>query len=184
MKLLSVEIAILTRKELRPDPAHDPIFAIFWMLAIDDEDAENYIISQGVHFDSTRLRGQMNHCCETNSQLISCKDEEDLLEKFAAHVVDADPDVLIGYEIQNSSFGFMFDRAYQRFKMDFPARISRIIEPENRSRWTNDSYSYRHTSLISITGRHVLNIWRVMKNEVTLLDYSFENVIASVLKIR
>lgn len=47
-----------------------------------------------------------------------------------------------------------------------------------------ERYGYTHSSGISITGRMVLNVWRIMRSEVTLNIYSFENTVYHVLHKR
>lgn len=44
-----------------------------------------------------------------------------------------------------------------------------------------DQWSYRKTSTFKVVGRHVLNLWRVMRTELTLSIYSFENVVFNAL---
>jgi DNA polymerase zeta len=42
----------------------------------------------------------------------------------------------------------------------------------------------RHTSTFHVAGRHVLNLWRIMRSEQTLTSYTFENVAFHVLQRR
>lgn len=48
----------------------------------------------------------------------------------------------------------------------------------------SDNWSTRHTSNVKITGRHVLNTWRLMRSELTLDVYTFHHVVRHVLKQR
>jgi DNA polymerase zeta len=41
-----------------------------------------------------------------------------------------------------------------------------------------------HTSDLHVVGRVVLNLWRMMRDELKLQSYRFENVIAAVLRER
>lgn len=47
-----------------------------------------------------------------------------------------------------------------------------------------DNWSTRHTSNVKIAGRHVLNVWRLMRTELTLGIYTLEHVVHHVLKQR
>src|SRR5436305_2680399 len=40
----------------------------------------------------------------------------------------------------------------------------------------NDGWGFNTTSSIRVTGRHLINIWRVMRGELNLLQYTMENV--------
>jgi DNA polymerase zeta len=59
--------------------------------------------------------------------------------------------------------------------------LSRLITPEYTRR---DAYSEHHTSSFKVGGRHVLNLWRILRGEVTLNAYTFENVVFHVLHQR
>ncbi|CAL8235074.1 unnamed protein product, partial [Boreogadus saida] len=55
---------------------------------------------------------------------------------------------------------------------------------ENRFHAARDEYGADTMSEINIIGRITLNLWRIMKTEVTLNNYSFENVAFHVLHQR
>ena len=42
----------------------------------------------------------------------------------------------------------------------------------------------RHTSTFRVVGRHVLNLWRIMRSEQTLTSYTLENIAFHVLQQR
>ena len=89
-----------------------------------------------------------------------------------------DPDILIGYEIQMLSWGYLFDRA--RFlKIDLAPRLSRIPDQKIRSQieLTDDSLARYKTDLFVI-GRSLLNVWRIVRSEASITyDYRFQNMI-------
>ena len=47
-----------------------------------------------------------------------------------------------------------------------------------------DHYSATHSSTFKVSGRHILNIWRICRSEVNLTQYSFENVVFHILQQR
>jgi DNA polymerase zeta len=49
---------------------------------------------------------------------------------------------------------------------------------------TNDQWSLRHTSTFRILGRHVLNVWRIMRAELELGMYTLENTVFHLLRRR
>ncbi|EDV19123.1 uncharacterized protein TRIADDRAFT_34116 [Trichoplax adhaerens] len=95
-----------------------------------------------------------------------------------------DPDILIGYEIQMLSWGYVFDRA-KFLKIGLAPRLSRIPEQKIRSQieLTDNSLARYKTDLFVI-GRILLNVWRIVRSEVTLNIYTFENVSYHVLHQR
>lgn len=40
----------------------------------------------------------------------------------------------------------------------------------------SDEWGRRTTSTFKVVGRHVLNVWRLMRSELSLTSYTFENV--------
>ena len=47
-----------------------------------------------------------------------------------------------------------------------------------------DRWDIRTTSTFKVVGRHVLNLWRIMRAEQNLTSYTFENVTFQVLRRR
>lgn len=47
-----------------------------------------------------------------------------------------------------------------------------------------DSWGFNTTAAIKITGRHLINIWRAMRGELNLTQYTLENVAFHVLHKR
>lgn len=45
----------------------------------------------------------------------------------------------------------------------------------------SDQWDTRQTSTFKANGRHVLNVWRIMRSEQNLSMYSMENVVFHVL---
>lgn len=48
----------------------------------------------------------------------------------------------------------------------------------------SDQWDIRTTSTFKVVGRHVLNLWRIMRAEQSLTSYTFENVTFQVLRRR
>lgn len=47
-----------------------------------------------------------------------------------------------------------------------------------------DQWGYKKTSVYKVCGRHILNVWRLMKSEMTLTSYTYENVVYHLLHDR
>jgi DNA polymerase zeta len=47
-----------------------------------------------------------------------------------------------------------------------------------------DRWGYSKGATLKITGRHVLPIWRLLKSDINLCSYSFENVVFHLLRQR
>jgi DNA polymerase zeta len=135
-------------------------------------------------------------------KLSICESEERMFEQLLDFVLDLDPDILTGYEVHSSSWGYLIERAAKAYRMDLCERLSRIQAsdgavatrnaPENEedeemappvSR-EKDQWGYQKTSIVSVTGRIVLNTWRLMRSELDLTSYTMENMVWHVLHRR
>ncbi|GCC38166.1 hypothetical protein chiPu_0016678 [Chiloscyllium punctatum] len=96
-----------------------------------------------------------------------------------------DPDILLGYEVQMHSWSYLFQRA-AALEFDLCRMVSRIPDDskENRFATERDEFGATAMSEINVAGRIILNVWRMMRNEVALNNYSFENVAFHVLHQR
>ena len=89
-----------------------------------------------------------------------------------------DPDILTGYEVHGSSWGYMIERARCKYDYNLCDEFSRTLSnAHGRFGKENDRWGFNHTSTIRVTGRHMINIWRAMRGELNLLQYTMENVV-------
>ena len=111
------------------------------------------------------------------------RDEAALLWAFAALVREWDADVLVGWEAQQGSFGYLLERAAV-LGVGLGAALSRTPAAAPDRRNGADRYGEAHDSGIWVTGRIVLNGWRITKGELKLSSYTQENVVWHALRVR
>lgn len=66
--------------------------------------------------------------------------------------------------------------------IDLTEELSRVVGGHTGPR--KDFYSATHASTFKVSGRHILNVWRICRSEVNLTQYSFENVVFHLLHQR
>ena len=92
-----------------------------------------------------------------------------MILSFQTFVKSRDPDIIIGYEIQMLSWGYLIDRA-KELDINLCPLISRIPGADKVSkvndRIEKDVYLYGQSSDVKIAGRILLNVWRIMRSEV------------------
>ncbi|XP_073483194.1 DNA polymerase zeta catalytic subunit isoform X1 [Aquarana catesbeiana] len=195
LTIMCMELHARTRRDLEPDPEFDPICAVFYCLSSDSPLPQSdktrttgaIVISQ----DSTASEGSRSQAPLftrsgiTGFQITYASDEKDLFEKLLSLIRRYDPDILLGYEVQMHSWGYLLQRA-SALNVDLCQQISRIPEDKNENRFTadKDEYGADTMSEINVVGRIVLNVWRMMKTEVALTNYTFENVAFHILHQR
>ncbi|MEQ2313867.1 hypothetical protein AMECASPLE_006274 [Ameca splendens] len=196
LTLMGMELHARSRRDLEPDPEFDPICALFYCFSSDAP-------LQGA--DSTQLTGAImvdkdyESCGQgrratapllvrsgvSGLQVTYASDEKMLFQEIITIMRRFDPDILLGYEVQMHSWGYLLQRA-AALGVDLCQQLSRIPgdSKENRFAAERDEYGADTMTEINIIGRVTLNLWRVMKSEVTLNNYSFENVAFHVLHQR
>ncbi|KAG7099225.1 hypothetical protein E1B28_001091 [Marasmius oreades] len=170
MSVLSLETFAPSASGRLPDPKEDALFAVFFSFQTCDSGtpANRVIITDPTGDYRNRLRGVKVQYVQTELELIN-----DVLDV----VIDLNPDLITGWEIQNSSWGYLSARA-GTFGLEMEEILARA---PSRARFSSEQYEARHTTTLHVAGRHVFNLWRIMRSEVTLGNYTFENVVFNVL---
>ena len=189
MSIMSLELHINTRGKLVPNPEIDPIDCVFWCLQSDDQDLEVNGISEGTHVGVLALSEGGGLAYRIAQQYSVEIDEEiselDLINRMVDIVRHHDPDILTGYEVHGGSWGYMIERARCKYDYNLCDEFSRTLsQSHGRSGKENDRWGFNHTSTIRVTGRHMINIWRAMRGELNLLQYTMENVVFHLLHRR
>uniref|UniRef100_A0A674KB15 DNA polymerase zeta catalytic subunit n=1 Tax=Terrapene triunguis TaxID=2587831 RepID=A0A674KB15_9SAUR len=193
LTLISMELHARTRRDLEPDPEFDPICALFFCISSDTAlpNTDKREITGAIVIDKDRtISSQDQAPLLTRSGITALEvtyaaDEKALFQEVVNIVKRYDPDIMLGYEVQMHSWGYLLQRA-AALSVDLCQMISRVPDDkkENRFAAEQDEYGSDTMSEINIVGRIILNLWRMMRNEVTLTNYTFENVGFHVLHQR
>lgn len=108
--------------------------------------------------------------------------EVNLFKSFLQVVTSEDPDFLIGYEVQKDSLGYLLKRAEVLKIPHFVRFLSRVPYGAQDARHMNDTWGDRTHSGYWIPGRIILNLWRILRHQVNLHNYSVQKASAEVLK--
>lgn len=77
-----------------------------------------------------------------NCQVQFFNSEKDLFRGFIQLVISLDPDILLGFEVQHGSIGYLLERA-QEIKIDLCSELSRLHDaPSNLQDPTKNNYEY------------------------------------------
>ncbi|CAL9691750.1 unnamed protein product [Knipowitschia caucasica] len=193
LTLMSMELHARSRRDLEPDPEFDPICALFYSLSTDAPSEGPPLIGaivveteQQSHAQGRRECAPLLVCSGVSGlQVTYVPTELKLFEELVTVVKRCDPDMLLGYEIQMHSWGYLLQRS-SALGVDLCQQLSRIPgdSKDNRFAAERDEYGADTMTEIHIVGRIVLNLWRIMKYEVALNNYSFENVAFHILHQR
>ncbi|KAL8136319.1 hypothetical protein V2J09_002320 [Rumex salicifolius] len=207
LTLFSIEVQAESRGDLQPHPQFDAINIV--SIAIQDDSSSR--------LDTHLLLRDVNKSCSTRDadgisgfEVKFFSEERDLLDYFVKITCSFDPDILIGWDVQGSSLGFLAERALH-LGLNLLNKISRtpiggnlvaggfeVLEEELENivptgslksdavvledAIIEDEWGRTHASGVHVGGRIVLNVWRLMRGEVKLNMYTIEAVAEAVLR--
>ncbi|KAE8233840.1 hypothetical protein CF326_g1124 [Tilletia indica] len=184
MTVLVIEVHVCTRGELMPDPQHDEITAIVYNFKSEGDENDlmpasrtGVIMLRPDHFHPHRLALPCDDVFVFDTEL-------EILTTLVDVVRELDPEILAGYEIHNGSWGYVIERASKHFEYNIVPDFGRIREETTGGEMNSTSWDFANSSALRVTGRHVLNIWRLMRGEMALNQYTFENVVYHLLHKR
>ncbi|KAL9607513.1 MAG: hypothetical protein Q9167_007575 [Letrouitia subvulpina] len=189
MSVMSLEVHVNTRGKKLPDPKYDRIDCVFWAIHYNDEDAnlDGARESKRMGFVTLSEHDGLAHSIPHQSSAVVEEEttELDLITHSVDIVRNYDPDILTGYEVHGSSWGYMIERARSQFDINLCDELSRMKSlSHSRSGKESDRWGFNQAAAIRVTGRHIINIWRAMRGELNLLQYTMENVAFHLLHRR
>lgn len=182
----SLEIHVETKGSKRPDPAKDEVKMIAWHL-----EKETFPFDLGISHEGILVAVDPNEERELSNNISTgagkvpvafYQTELDMIDALTDLILLFDADILSGFEVHNSSWGYIIDRCKRQYHIEISDEFSRVkknIKSKIRDRW-----GLNHASGVVITGRHVINIWRALRSEVDLTQYTIENLAFELLNER
>ena len=185
MSTMSLEVHVNSRGNLAPDPERDEINMVVWCLSDEQMDQDVKMGIVVLSKDDQAVPEKVRRIVGNNIQVDEEDVELDLLNRMVDIVREYDPDILTGFEVHNGSWGYLIERARLQYEFNLPDEFSRMMS-QSHGRFGKDAdrWGFTHTSTVRITGRHTINIWRAMRSELNLLQYTMENVVFHLLHRR
>ncbi|KYM99710.1 DNA polymerase zeta catalytic subunit [Cyphomyrmex costatus] len=189
LTLLSLEVHVVTRKDLLPDPQYDSIAALFYAIYNDaptDATTDEQIEHAAIIVNSNSISARLNkiHSTSARCPILYVATEQDAFNSLIKLIEQHNPDILLGWEVETLSWGYVFQRALHLGLNNFPVRISKVPHMQIYSK--SDAHAVEKDDIgdIKVPGRNLLDVWRIMRHEAALLTYTFENVMHHVLHER
>lgn len=179
---LIMEVHVQTRGDFKPDPQLDPVSAIFYGI-IHDSPESTLNNTSGVFvvnalFANPQASKKILEGTGVDCNVTYVDSETDLINEFVRFLQKCDPDILTGYEIEMASWGYLIERGYS-LGLNLPPLLSRITNVKSSVK--NDQ---KFSEEFHLPGRIVLDMWRLMRHEVALQSYTFENIVYHILHKR
>lgn len=191
LTLAVIELLASSHGHRLPDPRKDSVLAVCVhtrderIMRPEYRDRSQLLALQSVASNST-LR------CDVTA----FEGEASLFDGIVRLLDDFDPDILLGFETQTQSIGYLLDRA-DTLGIPLLRSLSRIVHKKFHgfagARMKEGAplsemsagarYFQRKGADIRIPGRHVLNVWRAVRTDVKLSSYTVYGVASEVLAI-
>lgn len=104
-------------------------------------------------------------------------DERAMLVAWRAYVLEADPDIITGFNIKNFDFPFLFERAEVLAIPDFSVlgRSNKAVKIREVT-FSSKQMGGISSKELDIEGRLILDVYQIIKKEHPLRSYSLNNV--------
>ncbi|KAF9526132.1 DNA polymerase family B-domain-containing protein [Crepidotus variabilis] len=173
LRILSFDIECAGRKGIFPEASMDPVIQI-----------ANMVTRQGDSKPFIRNIFTLNSCANiVGSQVISFKEEKELLARWREFVEEVDPDMVIGYNISGFDFPYLMDRAKALKVNKFPylGRMKGRKTEVKNTHFSSKAYGQRDSKETPLEGRLQLDLLQYMQREHKLRSYSLNSVCAQFL---
>ncbi|XP_034102434.1 DNA polymerase zeta catalytic subunit [Drosophila albomicans] len=191
LTIMTLEVFVATREDLQPDPMHDEIRCLFYAIEHSlppatvgetlPSKACGYII---VSDASDLLNEGRHHGLDADIELQVVQSEAQAFEALLALCTRWDADIYAGYEIEMSSWGYVIERA-KHLCFNIAPLLSRVPSQKVRDFVDEDREQFTDLDVeMKLCGRILLDVWRLMRSEIALTSYTFENVMYHILHKR
>lgn len=192
LTVLSLEIHANARQNLLPDPNRDAIICIFYSILNDvPDESKNFLPRQStgafINLKGIDSLKSFSFGLDIDKEFVT--NEVELIHRLIDLVKEWDPDIFVGYEIEMSSWGYVIQRC-QAIGIDIIPSISRIPSQKvHKWKARDDAVEMENDANeietdIKLHGRILLDVWRLLRGEIALTSYTFENIMFHILHRR
>jgi DNA polymerase delta subunit 1 len=173
LRILSFDIECAGRRGIFPEPNQDPVIQI-----------ANVVTRYGESKPFIRNVFVLDTCSLiVNTQILSFAAEERMLMAWRDFVEEADPDVIIGYNIANFDFPYLLDRAKHLKLTKFPywTRLKTVQSHSRDTNFSSKQMGNRDTKATNTNGRIQLDLLQLVQRDHQLRSYTLNSVCAHFL---
>lgn len=174
LRILSFDIECAGRKGIFPEANVDPVIQI-----------ANVVTRVGEEKPFIRNVFCMDTCSQiVATQILEFDDEVKMLNKWRDFLEEVDPDVIIGYNINNFDFPYLLDRAKHLKAHKFPywTRLRNKESVATSSSFSSKQLGARDTKTTNTNGRLQLDMLQLVQRDYQLRSYTLNAVCAHFLK--
>lgn len=91
--------------------------------------------------------------------------ERDMMNSLINMIEQHNPDILVGWEVETLSWGYVLQRAFYLDFSCFPLKISKVPYMQTTPKFETHMSEKDDIGEIKIPGRNILDVWRIMRHE-------------------
>lgn len=174
LRILSIDIECCGRKGHFPEPQQDPVIQIASMVTVLGE-------------SKPRVKNilTLGSCAAiVGAEVMSFESEAELLKRWTSLVLETDPDVITGYNINNFDLPYLWERA-KALRVDAEAHLwGRIRHSRVRMRdttFSSKAYGTHEYKDLTIEGRLQFDVYMALQRDHKLSSYTLNAVSAHFL---
>ena len=168
LRILSFDIETSTDGIKFPTPTRDPVIQI-----------ANIVKIHGQKDPFVRNVFTLESCAQiVGTQVHSYEREKDLLRAWRNFILEVDPDIITGYNIQNFDFPYIIERSQQLMMDNYPrfSRVNNILSTIKETHTSIKVLGIRDNKEVNIEGRLQLDMLQIMQRDHKLRSYSLNSV--------
>lgn len=168
IRVLSIDIECAAKAGRFPNAELDPVIQI-----------SNICVEFGCKDPIVQKLFSFKKCAAiAGAQVESFEEEKEMLEKWAEFIVELDPDIITGYNINGFDLPYLLNRA-ERLKADKLKKLSKIkntVTKIKHSKGKSKSFKNRDFVDLNIDGRIILDMYIYVMKEHRLRSFTLNNV--------
>jgi DNA polymerase I len=152
-KYMAFDIETISRKEEVPDPRKDGIIMISMAFSPNFRGMDSVVL----------VAKPTKH----NKYVLSFNNEKEMLEKFVEIMDDFDPDFIVGYNVNNFDFPYIFER----FRAN---RVSSVIGRCKQKQLSCNKFGMKYKT--SVTGRVIVDVYDLIRESISRGEFKFKRL--------
>ncbi|CDO93165.1 unnamed protein product [Kluyveromyces dobzhanskii CBS 2104] len=138
MTHFTMELHVNTKEGMFPDPKSDSVRMIFWKIQDGTFPFDLDITQEGVLVFLEDVSQEISwKTADPSLHVTPYYDELEMIYALEDLVRFFDPDILSGYEIHSSSWGYLIDRCHSAHKYDVEEELSRVDNVQSKKKGIN-----------------------------------------------
>lgn len=105
------------------------------------------------------------HSASAMCSILYVLTEQDMFNSLVELIEQHNPEILLGWEVETLSWGYVFQRACHLGFNNFPLRISKVPHMQISSKSDAHTFDKDDAGEIKVLGRNILDVWRIMRHE-------------------